>query len=291
VPRLSILVTSFAHRSFANWEPMLRRLSDRGHDINTAFFPRVSDPDHIGLSGVGFNNIGTWEIDNHFELVNVAEALVLAQIGNWITWAKPDLIWLCTFHGGPEGNIYKRVMELNLPARPIIVGLQHGMAQDWAVFERCTDRFDVLGTFGQMFIEQCSPEFRQRMVVMGLPKLDQIAHNSRYGSPISRILFAAQQEPSVNEAHLLLSGLAARLGATVLIRPHPEHRAAFLPLSPRFFVTSPDIPLENILNSVDAMVTTGSTAALEGLVAGLPVAVLPLQRGEAFAERALSPKA
>jgi hypothetical protein len=279
---LSILATSFNYRSFANWEPALRRLHDDGHRIHTAFFPRVSDPDHAGLLDVGFDNIGMWEIDDAFQPVNFSQETVLTRVGRWIASESPDLIWMCTVHGGPEQHIRGKLLQMELTIRPLVVGLQHGMAHDWPRFEGWADRFDVFGTFGRFFLDECSPGFRQRMVVTGLPKLDSIAGRPRYGRRISRILFAAQEEPSVEDAGRLLGALAADLDAEIVVRPHPELREAFRPLASRFRLDSPDVPLERSLATVDAMITTGSTAALEGLAAGLPVAVLPRQRGDIY---------
>ncbi len=49
--------------------------------------------------------------------------------------------------------------------------------------------------------------------------------------------------------------------------------------SPR---SRPAVPLGDALAAADAMITTGSTVALEGLAAGLRVAVLPRQHGDVY---------
>jgi hypothetical protein len=116
---------------------------------------------------------------------------------------------------------------------------------------------------------------------MGLPKLDMVARKPARG-PVRRILFAAQNEPSPKEAARLLAALAAKLGAEIIVRPHPEHREAFRALAPLFPTQPPSVPLADALAAADAMITTGSTVALEGLVAGLRVAVLPRQYGEVY---------
>jgi hypothetical protein len=116
---------------------------------------------------------------------------------------------------------------------------------------------------------------------MGLPKLDAIARK-RLGGPVRRILFAGQNEPSPKELAQLLGALSAKLDAEIVVRPHPEHREAFRPLATLFSAQPPNVPLGDALAAADAMITTGSTVALEGLVAGLRVAVLPRQHGDVY---------
>jgi hypothetical protein len=186
---------------------------------------------------------------------------------------------MCTFHAGPESRI--RAALSRLPNRPLVVGLQHGMKHDWPVFERQADRFDVFGTFGRHFLAECSDRFRRKMVVMGLPKLDAVAGRPT-GGPVQRILFAGQSEPSPKELARSLGALSAKLGAEVVVRPHPEHRDAFRPLATLFSVQPPSVLLSDALAEADAMITTGSTVALEGLAAGLRVAVLPRQHGDVY---------
>ena len=278
-PRLSVLVTSFTYRCFANWEPVFHRLRDQGHRVHTALFPRLSDPDHARLLRLPFDNVLRCPIDAQFRTVGQSEETVLARLAGWAADEEPDLVWLCTFHQGPERLLRQRLASLPFP--PLIVGLQHGIWHDWQLFEAWADRFDLLGAFGRFFFDQCSPALARRMVVMGLPKLDAVAAPPR-GGPIRRILFAAQNEPSVAKMETLLRAVAADLDAKIVVRPHPEHREAFRPLFGGFAVNSPDEPLRAALDSADAMITTGSTAAVEGLAAGLRVAVLPCQGGTVY---------
>jgi hypothetical protein len=276
---LSILVTSFNYRSFANWEPLFHRLRDQGHAVRTAFFPRVSDPDHVRLLDLEFDNVVLCPIDANFQTRGRSEESVLSELASWIEAAKPDLVWMCTCHGGPERSIHRRL--LRLPDRPLTIGLQHGMEHDWPLFESWTDRFDVFGTFGRHFLNGCSDGFQHRMVVVGLPKLDGFRGTWRTG-PIRRILFAGQGEPPIDALEPLLSGLATDVGAEIVVRPHPEHRSACCELYSSFAVNWPEDPLAHVLGSFDAMITTGSTIALEGLAAGLRVAVLPCQHGDVY---------
>jgi hypothetical protein len=281
---LSVLVTSFTYRCFANWEPAFRRLRDQGHAVQTALFPRISDPDHLKLLDLDFDNVALCRIGADFQALDRPEGAVLSNLVAWIETAKPDLVWMCTFNAGPERQIRQRL--LSLPDRPLTIGAQHGMYQDWPHYESLTDRFDLFGTFGRHFLDGRSDGFRQKMVVVGLPKLDEFRSSPR-NRPIRRILFAGQNLlylPSMDakELGLLLDALATNLGAEIVVRSHPEDRDTLCQILTGFAINSPDDSLPDVLSSVDAMITTGSTIALEGLAAGLRVAVLPFQNGDVY---------
>jgi len=278
-PKRPVLVTSFTYRAFANWEPLFRRLYQRGHAVHTALFPRISDPDHVGLFDIDFGNVVTSPIGSDFRTCERSEDAVLADVAAWVRATRPDLVFMCSFHGGPEGRIREALSSL--PDRPLVIGLQHGMAHDWPLFERQAALFDLFGTFGRHFLAQCSDGFRRKMVVLGLPKLDAIVRKPP-GGPLRRILFAGQNEPSPKDLARLLQALSVRLGAEIVVRPHPEHRDAFRPLVTLFSAQSPSVPLIDALAEADAMITTGSTVALEGLAAGLRVVVLPRQQGDVY---------
>lgn len=278
-PKRPILVTSFTYRAFANWEPLFRRLHERGHSVHTALFPHISDPDHVGLFDLDFPNAVTSPIDRDFRTCERSEQAVLSDLAAWVRAKRPEFVFTCTFHAGPESRI--RAALSRLPDRPLVIGLQHGMKHDWPVFERQSDRFDLFGAFGRHFLAECSDRFRRKMVVMGLPKLDAIARKPA-GGPLRRILFAGQNEPSPKELALLLVTLSEKLGAEIVVRSHPEHRDAFRALATLFSAQPPSVPLGDALAAADAMITTGSTVALEGLAAGLRVAVLPRQHGDVY---------
>jgi hypothetical protein len=50
-------------------------------------------------------------------------------------------VWMCTFNAGPERQIRQHLLPL--PDRPLTIGAQHGMYQDWPHFEAFTDCFDL----------------------------------------------------------------------------------------------------------------------------------------------------
>jgi hypothetical protein len=279
MPKRPVLVTAFTYRAFANWEPFFRLLRERGHAVYTALFPHISDPDHMGLFDIDFPNVVTCPIGSDFRTCERSEDAVLSDIAGWVGATRPDFIFMCSFHAGPESRIHATLSRL--PNRPLVIGFQHGMAHDWPVFERQEDRFDLFGTFGRHFLAECSDRFRRKMVVMGLPKLDAIVGRPT-GGPVRRVLFAGQNEPSPREMARSLEMLSAKLGTEIVVRPHPEHRDAFRALATLFSAQPPSVPLSDALAASDAMITTGSTVALEGLAAGLRVAVLPRQHGDVY---------
>ena len=278
-PRIAMLVTAFNCRSINNWRPMLDSLIARGHEVYTALFPLMSDPDHRGLFDLPYPNLLTAKLGPKLQPVDgdlrgVMNALRQAVVRNSI-----DLVWMATFHAGPEQHIREALRDLD--RRPVTIGLQHGMQHEWSVFERWADKFDLFGTFGPHFYPNCSERFRLRMITCGLPKLDAVPRMERSGR-IKRILFAAQNQPSFEILKPFLDELRSIADAEVIIRPHPQWRGMYHRLSNEFAVDLADKPITESLREVDAVITTGSTAGLESLAMGLPTAVLPFCGGEVY---------
>jgi hypothetical protein len=278
-PRIAMLVTAFNFRSLNNWLPLFDSLIAKGHSVYTALFPIVSDPDHKGLLNLPYPNLLTVRIDHRFQpidgnLHSALSALRIAVVGYGI-----DVVWMSTFHAGPEQYIHEALRDLH--RRPITIGLQHGMRQDWSLFEGWVGKFDLFGTFGPHFYSNCSDQFRLRMITCGLPKLDGISRYERSGN-IRRILFAAQNRPPFEVLKPFLHELSSTTDAEIVIRPHPQWHDLYSGLSNEFALDSVDRPIAESLQDVDAVITTGSTAALESLASGLPTAVLPFCGGEVY---------
>ena len=278
-PRIVILVTAFNCRSINNWRPMLDSLIARGHAVYTALFPLLSDPDHKGLFDLPYPNLLTARLDPKFQPVDGDLRGVLNALRQAVTGYGVDLVWMTTFHAGPEQHIRQALRDLD--RRPVTIGLQHGMQHDWSVFEESADKFDLFGTFGPHFYPKCSKRFRLRMITCGLPKLGTIPRIERSGK-IKRILFAAQNQPPFEILKPFLHELSLMAEAEIIIRPHPQWRDLYRGLSNEFVLDSVDRPITESLREVDAVITTGSTAGLESLAMGLPTAVLPLCGGEVY---------
>jgi hypothetical protein len=278
-PRIAMLVTTFNCRSINNWRPMLDGLIARGHAVYTALFPLMSDPDHKGLFDLPYPNLLTARLGPKFQPVDGDLRGVLNTLRQAVIRHGIDLVWMTTFHAGPEQHI--RAVLRGLDRRPVTVGLQHGMQHDWSVFEESADKFDLFGTFGPHFYSNCSDRFRLRMITCGLPKLDAVPIIERSGK-IKRILFAAQNQPPFEVIKPFLHELSSIAEAEIIIRPHPQWRDLYRGLSNEFVLDLVDNPITESLRDVDAVITTGSTAGLECLAMGLPTVVLPLCGGEVY---------
>ena len=278
-PRIAMLVTAFNCRSINNWRPMLDSLIARGHSVYTALFPFMSDPDHKGLFDLPYPNLLTARLCPKFQPINGDLRGVLNTLRQAVTGYGIDLVWMTTFHAGPEQYIRETLRDLD--RRPLTIGLQHGMQHDWSVFEESADKFDLFGTFGPHFYWNCSERFRLRMITCGLPKLDAVPQLQRSGK-IRRILFAAQNQPPFEILKPFLHELSSMAEAEIIIRPHPQWRDLYRGLSNEFVLDSVDKPITESLREVDGVITTGSTAGLESLAMGLPTVVLPLCGGEVY---------
>jgi hypothetical protein len=278
-PRIAMLVTAFNCRSINNWRPMLDSLIARGHSVYTALFPLMSDPDHRGLFDLPYPNLLTARLGAKFQPVDGDLRGVLNTLRQAVIRYDIDLVWMTTFHAGPEQHIREALRDLD--RRPVTIGLQHGMQHDWSVFEESADKFDLFGAFGPHFYPKCSERFRLRMITCGLPKLDTIPPIERSGK-IKRILFAAQNQPPFEILKPFLGELSSMAEAEIVIRPHPQWRDMYRGLSNEFALDPPDKPITESLREVDAVITTGSTAGLESLAMGLPTAVLPLGGGDVY---------
>lgn len=279
--RIAMLVTAFNCRSLNNWRPLLDGLIAEGHAVYTALFPHVGDPDHKGLFELPYPNLLTARIDDKFQPIDGDLSGLLTSLRRSVARRGIDVVWMSTFHSGPEQYIREALRDL--PRRPVTIGLQHGMQHDWPVFEKSADRFDLFGTFGPHFYAKCSTRFRLRMITCGLPKLDEVPRYERSGS-IRRILFAAQNQPPFAILKPFLRELSSMTHAEIVIRPHPQWRDLFNGLSNEFSLDSADRPIVESLRDVDAVITTGSTAGLESLATGLPTVVLPFCGGEVYQE-------
>jgi len=277
--RIAMLVTAFNCRSLNNWRPLFDSLIASGHAVYTALFPLVTDPDHEGLFDLPYPNLLTARIGEKLQPIDGDLRSVLKALRQAVTSHGIDVVWMTTFHAGPER--YIRAALCDLQRRPVTVGLQHGMQHDWPVFEESADKFDLFGTFGSHFYSKCSEHFRLRMITCGLPKLDEIPRYERSGN-IRRILFAAQDEPTFEVLKPFLHELCSMTNAEIVIRPHPQWRDLYSGLSNEFAIDAVDRPIVESLREVDAVVTTGSTAGLESLATGLPTVVLPFCGGDVY---------
>ncbi|QCK88174.1 glycosyltransferase family 4 protein [Phreatobacter aquaticus] len=278
-----IVFTGIASRSIANWVPALHELRSRGHDVRSLLFPHIPDPDSQHLTDLGFEELGTFPIAEHLSRLPPQEATALAMSAlALVRKSRPDVLLLTTCHAGPE-LVLAGVLATE-PGRPVVIGCQHGFVQNWDVYwaQFPFDRFLV---FGQRFQQVAPPHLASRISVGGLPKLDCIKPMPRddFERDQRPMLFAAQMIPSDRLKSLLIS-LPLLTGRPVHIRPHPEHRTAFAGLPEDLRVVDCEEAIESQMDRYSLLLTTGSTTVLEAMAAGMPVVVLPEQRGEHYAD-------
>lgn len=244
----------------------------------------MSDADSVGIEKLPFPIVGRIPIPKPLRELPQFEARALAEeaIPSIRAWS-PDLLMLTTCHAGPELELARHLTSLK--KSPLVLGCQHGFVQNWSNY--WSDfQFDALMVFGQLYVEFAPAELKPRVIAASLPKLDQM-------QPLlpltlawrrKRILFAGQDTPSQDLLRMLYD-LRAAVNTEVVIRPHPELRVAFDKLVPKAMLTSPDEPFHTAIRRSCMLITTGSTSALEGLVARVPTVVVPDQRGSEY-ERA-----
>lgn len=279
----AIVFTAINARSLANWAPILEELGRRGHRISSLLFPHRADPDSAGLRAAASWCPTAGEFPLDVSLWGAAPDAwedVVDRAARSLTAIAPDAVVMTTCHAGPERAL--PAAWTGRDGRPVFIGCQHGFVQNWDGYWR-DFRGDHLLVFGRMFQELAPDRIAGRVHVAGLSKLDAIAEEPRPAFAADRrpILFAAQRT-CTDELIALLRAVGAAAGREVHIRPHPEHRDALrstgLPLLDH------GEPLAAQIGRCSLVVTSGSTVGLEAIAVGAPVVVLPLERGQAYAE-------
>lgn len=282
---MRVLVTAFCHRIYDNWAPALELCLADGDEVLLASFPRVSDPDSAALSDLAHPRVVEAQIDENFQLIGTNDAALDLWLREAIAGAKPDLIWASGFHVGPESRLMQIVNDL--PDRPLVVALQHGMLQNWQTFSLWLDRFDVFGSFGTYFLGQAQADLVRMMQPLSLPKLDRVRRRQPGEARRGKLMYAAQGIDDPEALALFLCDLEVRTGMDVVVRGHPELRRGLNVLAERFAISPQSHPAYLALESVDALVSTGSTVVLEALAAGIPAATIPAAFGEVYADAGL----
>ena len=252
------------------------------------FFPHMPDPDSRDLKSFDYESIASLPIEEHLSRLKASQSVMLAeQAMTALRTEKPDILLLTTCHAGPETKLLNLLNEQER-ARVIVVGCQHGFAQQWQVYWN-NFSFNYLLVFGTHFANKAPEPFRQRVIVAGLPKLDAIAPNPACDFEADRrpILYAAfgwraPQTYSTERIAETLAALGRVTGRQIVIKPHPEFRDAFSHLKQKFVFVDAGGPIVEEFARVSMVITTGSTVALEALAARVPVVVLPEQRGERY---------
>lgn len=271
---MRVVITSFAARCLDNWIPLAHEIRAQGDLCDIALFPRVSDPSNQSLlhfrEYILFNEpIGAdfGFISNNGELTKLCKKL-----------SDYDLILLASCIAGPELMIRKELRRQSSQAK--IIGLQHGFYQLWDTYAKHWESFDFFGVFGQAFVERFPKPIQERVIPLGLPKLDLIKPTLRMNA--KTILFCLQTTTPL-EVIMLIARELTQEGFQIIFRGHPEFPEQYSYLrSAGFSFVDPGSTLLESLQNVGYVVTTGSTVVLEALQLGLPVAVIPEQAGSEY---------
>lgn len=271
-------MTSFTSRCLANWLPLATEIRKRGGECEFILFPRVADPDHSHLLDIENHAVFCEPIDENFTFTKTTEDAALERVSTLSS--DYDAILMTSCVAGPELKI--RAAFRGHPARPIIVGLQHGFFQLWNLYEANSSCFDYFGVFGDAFIEQFGQAFRPKAIPLGLPKLDEVVLSPP--STNNRGLFVLQSSVSPEGIEAIVHGMAEK-GCEISLRPHPEHRTIYDQLRTRGMkFSNPEVPFQVQAGDFDFVITSGSTAALESLEAKIPTVVIPSQHGNVYQE-------
>lgn len=275
---MRVIITSFTARCLENWLPLAEEIRRQGGKCDYALFPRVSDPNHRGLMALHDHVLLKEPIDGEFNFIQRQEDDVLSELASLARGYDAVLMASCV--AGPELRL-KAVLDRVSPGT-LAMGLQHGFYQLWERYEAHRACFDLFGVFGEAFLERFSPEFKECVVALGLPKLDRIQHSVRQDP--RAVLFALQSLVPVETVSTIAAGLSDQ-GFRVVLRPHPEHTQIYEALrGGGLEFSNVDEPIGQVLSRVGYVVTSGSTVALEALAAQVPTIVVPEQEGEAYSQ-------
>jgi hypothetical protein len=278
---LKVLFTSFNRRSLSHWLPLAETIRRRGGRCDFMLFPRAVDPDSAGLNAPEIKEftVLSLPLGNDFRFVDGDEDHSREQIISACASGDYDAILMTTCVGGPELQLKKWIR----PRYPRVkfIGLQHGFVQTWSYYESLFPSFDCFGVFGSGFAERFSLQYQADVLTMALPQLDvaRAAHTGGAG-----ILFALQLDLDVDTVRHLARDVEALSGMPVVLRPHPEHLYLYDELRDDFAFSEQSESADEAISKADALVTSGSTIAIQALAAGLPTAVIDHLRGSDYSD-------
>ena len=290
---MRILFTAFTYRCLENWLPLVYEIRKNGGICDYIFFPRISDPNHRKLLEIKENILLVDKIDSNFNFVNrTKEEVLLDFTKNAVNY---DAVLMTSCVAGPELDL-KKAMN-NSYKSPIFIGLQHGFYQNWEGYENNFDCFDYFGVFGEAFINKFNEKFRNRVISLGLPKLDNSTAQHRtakhYNTTAREIeikiktgqlsfLFALQSTVPTKIVRDIVKCLQQK-SYNVILRPHPEHIDIYSPLLDNSVkLSDKNKTFIEALSEADIVLTSGSTAALESIEAYKPTIIIPEQNGNVY---------
>jgi hypothetical protein len=277
---LKLLVTCFNRRSLTHWLPLVRFVREAGGECDFLFFPRLVDPDSRGLfdADLAAHTVLTAPIGPDFTFVD-ADTDIRRQVIEACLARHYDAVLLGTCVGGPELTLRAWVKSLRPELR--FIGLQHGFVQTWSYYEELSKSFDEFAVFGTAFATRMAPQYWSRIITASLPQLDEAAIHREGGRGV---LFALQLDMPCDEVKRVALDIQVSSGQQVVLRAHPEHLRLYDTLRDEFAFSEQTESADEALSKADAVVTSGSTVAIQALAAGIPTAVIDHLRGSEYAE-------
>lgn len=257
-----------AHRTLANFRPVVERLRDEGHGVCACVVPMGRQSGAAAAQGLAAG-ADLRAPESGAAGLPAAHAF-WRELADFVAARAIDLVLCDDMNHWPAQRAAAALAALD--DRPLFVSFQHGLYQSWPTMNAnfCADAFLC---FGRRHVLNFEPRHWPHVLPVGLPKLDALA-----GQPTSDggfILFLAQTSPAPPILRGLLLDLQREAGLPVRIRRHPAHPELFDALGDAFEFTAD--AQDPVLQMAECtwMLTTHSTAALEAMMLRKPVVVMP----------------
>lgn len=262
---MKILVLGSSLRTVGNFLPVIDVIRSRGDEVELAWVPLGSsvseDPGlaripHVHAMPPGaLSRAGSGEFWSALEQRMRLEAFDAVLMDDMIHWPSRELSALLA----------------RLSPRPAAIAFQHGLYQAWNTMN-ANFHVDYLLCFGVRHVVNFDVDLWPRVLPVGLPKLDRITPADVAGD---YILYVAQSAPLPALIGPLLAGIEHKTGLPVRIRAHPGHVGLYASLADRFAFLDPNQDILEQISAAAWMLSTHSTAVLEGMYLGKAAVLLP----------------
>lgn len=266
---LRALVFATHYRTVDNWKELFDKIKETGGDCRLAAFPWTGDPSHEEMASLDLDIFMEEKIpyldERGITLSRLEE--VARKIAAW----EPDILFLADVQAYPSCAINRLLKTYT--QRVTCIGLQHGFFQSWFMYNNnfCAD---YMLLFGERHVRALLPQYRDRCLVAGLPKLDRLkTAQSRTGD---YLFYISQRFPRHDLTVSLLQDLASALKTEVRTHDHPQFGglAGTHALSRDFI---------GALSDAAWVMTSYSTGGIEALYLGKEVVLLPSHGTTAWA--------
>ena len=269
---MRVVVLAITHRTLGNIAPVMRALQKAGDTLALIWCPNTQVLDQ-GPADFGFKvDLAATKLEGEKRLP--AEHPFWQQVRDLLEDFKPDVVISDDMTAWPVRSVWELMQ--GRPARPPLVGFQHGLYQNW---RSMSAHFvaDAFLCFGVRHVFGFPVNQWEKVIPVGLPKLDNLKDVATAKEGFS--VYFAQLHPRASIISQMAVDLAKRTRRAVKIRPHPGAPEAFGPagteLGPNVVVSPPEDDPIDLLRRCDLFLSTHSTAVLEALLLDKPVVVMP----------------